>query len=100
MKASHGMTGAALVTTALLFVATEVDAPSWLRVPLAVLVFGLAPGFVFVGPVRGLGVALHWSLILGFSMAVDLLGAQLLLFLGAFSAGPSCSGSWSSQRWR
>jgi len=82
----HRMSGVALVTTAVLFVAMEIGAPSWLRVSIAVLVFGLAPGLAVVGPVRGLGAALHWSLIVGCSMAVDLLGAQLLLSLGLFSS--------------
>jgi hypothetical protein len=61
---------APLVLTALLLGGLEIDAP------VAAL----------VGPGRPLQPALRWSLVIGLSLAADLLGAVLLLSLHAFSA--------------
>lgn len=77
---------ASLVLTALLLAGVETGAPVAARVPVALLVFLLAPGLALVGPGRSLQRALRWSLLVGLSVAADLLGAVLLLSVHQFSA--------------
>jgi hypothetical protein len=79
-------TVASLVVTALLLAGLQVGAPVAARVPVALLVFLAAPGLVLVGSGRALQPVLRWSLVIGLSLAADLLGAVLLLSLHAFSA--------------
>jgi len=76
---------AGLAVTALLLVLELADGPVWLRTVLALGTFLLAPGLALVGRAPALDGGLRWSLVLGLSLAVDLLGAELLLAVGAFS---------------
>lgn len=76
----------ALVLTALLLGGLQLGVPVAVRVPIALLVFLAAPGLALVGAGRALQPALCWSLVIGLSLATDLLGAVLLLSVHAFSA--------------
>ena len=76
---------AGLAVTALLLVLELADGPVVLRTVLALGTFLLAPGLALVGRAPALDGGLRWSLVLGLSLAVDLLGAELLLSVGAFS---------------
>lgn len=76
----------AMVVTAVLLMAEALSAPSWFRLPLALVTFFLAPGLAVIGPALKASPALRWSMIIGFSVAVDLVGAWLLLTLGLISA--------------
>lgn len=77
---------ASLVLTALLLAGMAAGVPVAARVPVALLVFLAAPGLALVGAGRALQPALRWSLVIGLSLAADLLGAVLLLSVHAFSA--------------
>ena len=84
MTAARGPV-AAVVLTGLLLLGQVLDAPVWARTPVALAVFLAAPGLALVRPAMGLHPTLRWVLVLGLSLAVDLLGAVLLLSLGEFS---------------
>jgi hypothetical protein len=74
-----------MLVTAVLLVAVIADGPVWLRTMLAVGTFFLAPGLALVGPPPWSAPVLSWSLVIGLSIAVDLLGAMLLLATSMFS---------------
>ena len=76
---------AGVAVTALLLVLELADGPVWLRTVLALGTFLLAPGLALVGRAPTLDGGLRWSLVIGLSLAVDLLGAELLLSVDAFS---------------
>ena len=65
-----------------LLVAQQLDAPSAIRLPLALLVFLLIPGLAVTLALRlrmdGLTAA---ALVIGLSISADLLGARVLLLL-------------------
>jgi hypothetical protein len=73
-----GLAIAPVVATAALVALNLGHAPAAARFPLAMLVFLLAPGFAAIGLPRE-NIALLWSLILGISIAVDLLLAEILV---------------------
>ena len=73
-----GETLLAPVLTAGLLLATAQHAPTEIRLPLAVLVFFLAPGVASLGVPRR-DLALRWAAVIGLSLGVTLALAEVLV---------------------
>ncbi len=82
-----GLAALPVLATAGLAALNLAHAPAAARFPLTMLVFLLAPGVAAVGVPRR-NHAFQWSLILGLSIAVDLLLAEILVVSGDLYALP------------